>query len=261
VIWAATEAMIRQAPLHIVHGWTWPHLAPWLTAADRMIREDLAAAGERTLGQLAIAARNAGAATITSEVREGIPAKVLTDLSAEATVLVVGAGHLGPVGRAVLGSTSSTVLASASCPTFVITGHHAVPLDIAGIVVGISATPADDVVLRFAFDYARRHGLPLRALHCWQPGRTLLRPEPFAGRATSWITDLVAVWRESYPDVTAHAAAREAHPVSGLIEAAGRDDLVVVGRRAHPHALGTHIGSVGLGVLHHSLAPVAVVPS
>ena len=46
VEWAAAEAVERKAPLHIVHSWAWPHLAPWLTSADRTMREDLAHAGE-----------------------------------------------------------------------------------------------------------------------------------------------------------------------------------------------------------------------
>lgn len=261
VVWAAGEAMSRQSPLHIVHGWTWPHLAPWLTSADRIMREDLAAAGQRLLGQLRIAAKNAGAAEVTSEVREGAPARVLTELSAQAAMLVVGTHHLGPVGRAVLGSTSTAVLASATCPTFVIAEHNAGPTDISGLVVGVSATPADDSVLRFAFEHARLHGLPLQAMHCRHPGKATIDSDKFPGRAATWLTDTMAGWRQAYPDVTVHAAVREIHPVSGLVEAAGPHSLIVVGRRAHSHRLPGRIGSVGLGVLHHSPSPVAVVPS
>ncbi|MGW4108691.1 universal stress protein, partial [Streptomyces sp. NPDC004976] len=36
--------------------------------------------------------------------------------------------------------------------------------------------------------------------------------------------------------------------------------LLVVGRRARRTAVGTRIGSVAYGVLHHADCPVAVVP-
>jgi nucleotide-binding universal stress UspA family protein len=49
-------------------------------------------------------------------------------------------------------------------------------------------------------------------------------------------------------------------PASHLVDASREASLVVVGRRIRRGALGTHIGPVTHAVLHHSIAPVAVVP-
>jgi nucleotide-binding universal stress UspA family protein len=58
--------------------------------------------------------------------------------------------------------------------------------------------------------------------------------------------------------VTEHAVIGQA--ARHLIEAASDASLVVVGRRARRLSIGTHIGPVTHAVLHHSPAPVAVVP-
>ncbi|MGW2744904.1 universal stress protein [Streptomyces sp. NPDC001450] len=45
-----------------------------------------------------------------------------------------------------------------------------------------------------------------------------------------------------------------------MAEASRDAPLVVVGRRSRRARIGSHIGAVTHGVLHHSMAPVAVVP-
>src|SRR5689334_1925059 len=260
--WAAAEAVARKAPLHIVHSWVWPHLAPWLTSADRQMKDDLARAGESLLSTYRIAAREAGATEVTSEVREGAPREVLSALGEQAQLLVVGSHHLSGLARTVLGSTSRAVAGEAACPTIVVTGRGGAPRSAQRLVVGVSTSPSDEPVLRFAFDYAQQHGLPIHALFCWDTGDLPLPRLPIPQSTRAWLAEAIAGWRGDHPDVPVQSSVWAANPVAGLLDAAGDDAMIVIGRRAHrPALLGPHLGAVGLGVLHHAECAVAIVPN
>jgi nucleotide-binding universal stress UspA family protein len=259
VEWAASEAVALRVPLHIVHTWTWPHLAPWLTENDRKVMQDLENAGEQLLTRCRTIARRLPGLEVTSEVRNGVAADVLTELSREAGLLVVGTHRLRPMGRLVLGSVSSATVARAECPTVVISSAPKGPRP-GGVVAGVAASPEDKRVLEFAFEYAHRHDQPLQVLFCWYNGNYPLSRVPIPAQAQAWLAEAVAGWRQQYPDVDVTATVRRVHPVAGLVNAAKNSSLLVVGRRARSHVL-PHLGSVSLGVLHHAADAIAVVPS
>lgn len=262
VEWAAAEAAARHEQLHIVHSWNWPHLAPWLTSADQVVRDDLQRAGESLLRSYRIAARDAGATQITSAVREGAPHEVLDELSEHAAMVVVGSHHVGGLARTVLGSTSRAVAGAAASPVIVVNTRAGAPRRPSRLAVGIAALPSDEKVLRFAFDYARQHHLPTEILFCWDGGYPPLTHVPVPASARAWLAESVAGWRSDYPDVPVQVSVHAVHAVTGLLAAGGTDGLIVVGRRAHrAPLLGAHLGSVSLGVLHHAECAVAIVPT
>jgi hypothetical protein len=119
-------------------------------------------------------------------------------------------------------------------------------------------------VLRFAFEYAAAHRLSLHAVLCWHPDplhEMAWRGQPAAPeRVRAWLSESLAGWREKYPDVNVVAAVEREHPVPGLVGAATAQHLLVVGTRGHHALVGTLLGSVSQGVLHHATCPVAVVP-
>lgn len=87
------------------------------------------------------------------------------------------------------------------------------------------------------------------------------RTEPPApAEADAILSEVLAGWREKFPDVAVRAAAIRAHPVDGLITESAAEDLLVVGRSAHHDLVATVLGSVTMGVLHRASCPVAVVP-
>ncbi|MET8509236.1 universal stress protein [Streptomyces sp. NPDC004787] len=49
-------------------------------------------------------------------------------------------------------------------------------------------------------------------------------------------------------------------PAYQLVEASQNAQLVIVGRRSRKVPLGAHLGHVAHAVIHHSPAPVAVIP-
>ena len=261
VDWACAEATSLNAPLHVVHGWTWPHLAPWLTSADRTMRTDLQEAGERVLSQCRIVARDAGVATVTSEVVEGSAGHLLVERSRDAALVVVGTRRLGPVGRAVLGSTSSAVVASAACPVLVVHEDLRSAHTTGEVVVGISGTGSDEAVMRFGLDYAQRHGRALRAVYCWHGGKARDGQPAIPSEAEQWLDTSTAPWRADQAGVTVHLEVRRAHPVEGLIDAVAPDGVLVVGRHSHRSEHRRHVGSTSLGVLHHMTRPLIVVPA
>ncbi|MFI1105162.1 universal stress protein [Streptomyces melanogenes] len=66
--------------------------------------------------------------------------------------------------------------------------------------------------------------------------------------------------RTRSPDVEAVEESRYGSASELLPDAAQAASLVVVGRRARRTPLGAHVGHVAHAVLHHCVAPVAVVP-
>ncbi|MGW3802209.1 universal stress protein [Streptomyces clavifer] len=74
------------------------------------------------------------------------------------------------------------------------------------------------------------------------------------------MTAALAPWTEAYPHVPVTRDCRQGHPAQDLVEASFEAGLVVVGLRHREARLGSHVGPVVHSVLHHTAAPVAVVP-
>jgi nucleotide-binding universal stress UspA family protein len=65
---------------------------------------------------------------------------------------------------------------------------------------------------------------------------------------------------QEFPGVEVTEDSSYGTPGNHLVDASRKASLVVVGRRVRRSPFGAHIGSVTHAVLHHSTAPVAVVP-
>ena len=104
-----------------------------------------------------------------SELKCSPPVPTLVDLSEEAEMIVVGCNGRGAVARVLLGSVSSGVVRSASCPVAVIRDEAPLHASFrsssrAGgnrLLAGVGACAA------VAFDEASRRGVELTALHAW----------------------------------------------------------------------------------------------
>ena len=127
VAWAAREARLRNAELHVIHAWT-PGLAaypsPWYTPSDVGVEASFEAS-QTIAGRICEAAREQAAAAAPGSRRareaiEGGSTKVLLDQAADADLLVVGArGHGGFIGL-VLGSVSDQCTRHAHIPVVVV---------------------------------------------------------------------------------------------------------------------------------------------
>jgi len=262
--WAAREARSLRTDLRIVRAIHWStHLAPWDSIDDCAISAGYRGAVEtllrQTIGQMHELYPDVVA---HCEAVDAYPSRALLDRSRDAVLTVVGAHKLHATDGTALGPVSALIAAQAPGPV-VLVGGTSDPSTNPAVVVGVDDSPVTDDVLSFAFDYAHRHGRPLRALVCWPVdplAEAQSRPAPQPSeRAQQWLADTLGAWSEKYPDVEVRRTVLRNRPVAGLINASLGQDLLVVGghsRQARPSAL---LGSVTQGVVHHAGCPVAVV--
>jgi nucleotide-binding universal stress UspA family protein len=127
--WAAEEARLRKAKLHVVRVWDPArHAAPYAAVGAMPTGEEDQAAA---CGSLAAAMRaEFGPATpdnVTAELAEGVPERVLVDRSTDADLLVLGVTAPAWLAGRSAGPVVRACLARARCPVVVICGADAVP--------------------------------------------------------------------------------------------------------------------------------------
>jgi nucleotide-binding universal stress UspA family protein len=120
--WAAAEAAVHGSELVVINVWEHTLMPPagsvsvserYVPDASQSTADDLVQIIKEELG-------DEPPVTVRPQVKQGRPAKVLIEESAEADLLVVGKrGHGGFVGL-VLGSVSQHVAAYAKCPVTVV---------------------------------------------------------------------------------------------------------------------------------------------
>ncbi|GAA3023680.1 universal stress protein [Kitasatospora albolonga] len=249
--WAAEEAALRDRPLRVLHALPlMPHLLPSGTARSPFEGSALLHAVRHVL-----AVRHPQLRTRTDEVHD-VATAALVAASEDAELLVLAVRGDGGFPGLRVGSTALHVAARAACPTVLVPAEEADAGLRDRIVVAVDARRPHGAALDFAFDTARRHGLPLRILHAFPatgvPG--------WDGRARE--ADLLAAalgpWRDSHPEVEVTEVAEPAGPGLLLVEASAKARLLVLGRR--PAASPGRIGPVAHAVLHHAVCPVALVP-
>jgi nucleotide-binding universal stress UspA family protein len=123
VRWAAAEARLRRATLHVVHAWE-----PAVRRASYAILGDSPAGGQErlrardNLAAIMLAAFGTDMpAGMTAEITEGMAERVLADRSRDADLLVLGAAaDAGMTGRPA-GPVIRACMRSARCPLVIIT--------------------------------------------------------------------------------------------------------------------------------------------
>ncbi|MER6030155.1 universal stress protein [Streptomyces sp. NPDC001851] len=266
--WAGREAVRRGLPLRVVHAWRY---AESLATADRDTQQGWVSEGVAEAVR-AVSERHPEL-QVSVDVIEGEPAHALAGAAAEAEMLVLGSRGHGPVIGFLLGSVGRQVIAEATRPVVLVRAGDRPTAEAAGrdVVVGQQGDPEDSAAaLRFAFETAAARGAAVRAVRAWtlppvfaySPGSLKLLddvggPEPYETEA---LAEALRPWRQRFPDVPVAEHVEMGSAGQVLLSAAGRAQLVVVGRRSHRTAVGARIGSVAHGMLHHADCPVAVVP-
>lgn len=267
--WAADEARSRGVGLRLICAYGAAFNYGGLTMFANFAISDrphsIEVPGELLAKAAAHVSELAPELVTTTQAVDDDPANALVGESANASLIVLGSRRLGGAGSVLLGSVSSAVAAEAGCPVVVLRGPGGLAAEHPEVVVGVDGAPSSEAVLGFAFDYASRRSVALRAVLCFHPDRLaemMWRAEPPApAQAQVWLSEALAGWRERYPDVTVHSGVVRDHPVDGLVAAAEAQELLVVGSRGRHGLTGALLGSVSQGVLHHANCPVAVVHS
>ncbi|MEU9044780.1 universal stress protein [Kitasatospora sp. NPDC048343] len=156
-----------------------------------------------------------------------------------------------------VGATALHVAGRAGCPVVVVPAEAADPVPREQVVVGVDTRRPAEAALDFAFDAARRYGLPVRALHAWAPVDPSARAK-FQLAEHDLLDLAIAPWRAGHPDVQVVADAEPGGAGQVLVDASAKARLVVLGR-GHAASLG-RLGPVAHAVLHHAACPVVLVP-
>ncbi|MFF1870498.1 universal stress protein [Streptomyces sp. CB03911] len=250
--WAAVEAAVRDRPLRVLHALPlMPHLLPG--GPDRSQPD-----GSRLLHEVqhVLAVRHPQVRAHGEEVHDVATAALVAAAEAAELLVVAARGDGGFPGLRV-GSTALHVVARASCPTVLL------PTEVADaglrdhLVVAVDARRPHGAALDFAFEAARRHGLPLRVLH----GFPAAGPVGLAaGREAeaALLASVLVPWQVAHPDVEVAWDAEPAGVGLVLVEASAKARLLILGRR--PGATAGRLGPVAHAVLHHAACPVALVP-
>ncbi|WP_129305312.1 universal stress protein [Streptomyces sp. L2] len=278
--WAAQEAALRGLPLRLVH--VWESVPDALVQASRLGAETLRHWSERIPREAAaeIRRRHPGVDVGTKQI-PGTAASVLAEAAQDAELLVLGSRGLSGVGGFLVGSVGMAVIARAEGPVVLVrAGWQARDEDGADradsasaatthrpVVLGLDIGRPDDTVIAFAFEEAARRGTTLKAVHGWRIPAYMLYGLPsdlaldteLRQQDVAAMAKVLSPWREKYPDVDVVEDFHWGSPADRVIEAARDASLVVVGRRIRRSPVGVHIGPVTHAVLHHAVAPVAVV--
>lgn len=262
VAWAAAEAADRQRPLNLCHVIDQRWLAD--VSMTPAVRQNVRAnAGEMLERAAALAGSIWATGSVCTHVLEGHPAAELIRFGEHADEIVVGTRGHGGFGGLLLGSVSAQVAAHATRPVIVVRErrHPAGP-----VLVGVDGSHYSDRAVVYAFDFAARHQLPLRALHCYsdpltRPGLGTV-PLEVSGMARTaaeqCLSDAVSPWMSKYPQVDVDRVMIPDTPARLLVDMSELSSLVVVGSRGHGQLVGMLLGSVSQAVLRHAHATVAV---
>jgi nucleotide-binding universal stress UspA family protein len=267
VAWALDEAQSLGTELLLVHGYAdeYSYGAAEIYARRPVPQLEHTAAGSNELVEAARrrAAELAPDVLVRTSVVNDRGHRALLDASKSASSVVLGSRGLKGVGSFFLGSVGAAEAARAACPVVVVREPAAALADKPVVVVGVDPGERATTVLGYAFGYADRHDLGLKAVLCWRHEGVadigwadLVSPNEIS----AWLSEALAGWRVQYPKVRVDQTVVRDNAASGLVETAVGQRLLVVGSRGRHAMLGTLLGSVSQAVLHHATCPVAVVP-
>ncbi|MFF0725936.1 universal stress protein [Streptomyces sp. NPDC004134] len=269
VRWAAAEAAARRIPLRIIHARASAtdsrQAAPGGSPHEDWVRDRIATACRETAERYPEVEITGGATTESA-------VKALLDAARDGELLVLGSRGIGAASGFFTGSVSLPVVAHVTGPTVLVrqdwhpdTADGELP-----VVVGVDLDHGYDPVLEFAFAAAHRTGSRLRVVHMWRRSSIYAYPsalpDPKVGAdlkavAQENLDSALAGWRARYPEVEAERILLDGEVAPRLLEQGAGARLLVGGRRMHKHRMfPTLIGPVTHALMHHAIAPVAVVP-
>ncbi len=207
---------------------------------------------------------------VRTSVVFGPPVEAILQNSHDARLIVVGKRGLSSFARVLVGSTSIALAGRATVPVAIIPDswkqdvHRGAP-----VVLGVDPYKVHHRPFHLAFNRAERLGVPLIAVHGWEPPTVYSwDAAAVAAQTSEWETDSVnelhnvmGPWQERFPDVTVEIVHEHKHPAMAVLDAAANAQSVVLGRHTDSRLGGFTFGSVARAVLHYSECPVVVVPA
>ncbi|MGW0047079.1 universal stress protein [Nocardia cyriacigeorgica] len=270
--WAAAEALLHQARLHLITS-TGLALSSALregTDLSDSEQEYMRTDGERIVTEAARVARQAvgdQALSVTTEVTSDFIVPTLLDRSKRAQILAVGSRGLGAFHRGLLGSVSTAVTRHAHCPVAVTHDFAALDPVSAGkpILVGVDGTENSVPAIEYAFDAAARRNVGVVALHAWSDISSLELPvqdwDSVREAERAVLAERLAGFAEKYPDVAVRRLIVPNRPTHALHDQSDYAQMVVVGSHGRGGFASMLLGSTSNALLHTVTCPVVVVRS
>ncbi|MFI1583833.1 universal stress protein [Embleya sp. NPDC020630] len=262
---AADEAALRHVPLEVLHVVEW---AP--TREEDGYAAQLRSEAEILVAEAADRARRRYPdLVIVNTVTLAPTIPTLEEAGERAALVVLGNRGRGGFVGLLLGSVSLSVAAVSRCPVLVVHARDTnAPADEPGtVVVGISDFDCHPAV-EAAFAAAQARGVPLRAVHAWTP--PLSPAAPYA--APLWSGDeghraaeatlgaALSPFVDKYPEVSVTEQVVCDIPAHALLDATDEADLIVLAAHRRHGRFGPNLGHVAHVLLHHSKAPVLLIP-
>ncbi|MDI2125453.1 universal stress protein [Yinghuangia seranimata] len=281
VDWAADEAALRGTELEVLHAWEWKayEASDWYGHHLYNVSSEVVhKASER-------ARRRRPELKVTTTVEHGPAEEVVTTASGRAGLMVTGSRGLGGFAGLLLGSVSRAVAAEGRCPLLVVRsgtdGTAEPPVDEdflrpdgRPVLVGVSdetCRPAVEAALVEAVDRHR----PLRALYAWSfPDMPVLAAVPVGPSSeavrtcqrngetilSQTLAPVLERYEDQYKGVEVTPDVVNAPRATAMVDASETASLVVIATRRRPGRVGRHLGPVTHALLHHSHAPVLLIP-
>ncbi|WP_104127774.1 universal stress protein [Cryobacterium sp. Y57] len=258
--WAMARAANVKSPVMLMHTVYETWLADGYGYYDSILDAE-----KKLLAEAAARAEVlAPAVTTQTELRTGSAPRVLSELSKDAGLVVVGTDQKGRVEGELFGSVSLQIAALSTCPVAVIPSLPAT--ERSGVYVGVDGSADSIAAVAFAAAEADRTGQELYALYAVHlPNRRVLRSIP-ADAVTERMEEERVVLAESvaglttqYPDLVVHQVLEtDESPARALVAAARAAQLLVVGSRGRGSLQRLLMGSVSHEVLLHITCPTIV---
>ncbi|MGT2526418.1 universal stress protein [Streptomyces nojiriensis] len=266
VMWAAAEAVRRDRPLHIVHGADTDGRALYVSAETI---ERVRANGRELLDETAkVVTDEYPGLRVSTEFSRSDAVSSLHRAGALHGTIVVGNRGLGGFDSLMLGSVGLDVAAAAMTPVIVVRGVDGA--EETGTVLAAVRDEHDLLYARYAASEAELRKGSLRLLHVWNIMQSvglvvgmLDGVDEIAGAHVEALRAVTDAVRDEFPDLEVRADAEKSISVAGvLVEASRHADLLVMGGRRVPGALGIgrNLGRATHSVLHHAHCPVLLIP-
>jgi len=278
----ATLLVIRAWPLEVQTPGSTSILAPPTSVADltASARADLIRGCEPIV-------RAHPTVAVSFQATVGAPADVLTSLSRNERLLVVGSRGLGGLTGLLLGSVADRCLHQASCPVLIVRPEHedATPpstdedgdrskdsprLMPGSVVVGHDGSISGMHAVAIAFEYAEALHAPLAVVRCWNsdhmPPGLLWRDGYVASFDEAFATieqhlrTTVAPTAAAHPDVESTYYGPYGDAAETLVRVAKHAALLVLGSRGRGGFSSLLLGSVSTQCAHRAACPTLVVP-
>jgi nucleotide-binding universal stress UspA family protein len=247
VRWAAHEAVLRSAPLRLVHA------APYVgqRSSSGAPPPEMHRARRIMAQAYTVARHTEPGLRAETEIVPGEPTATLLRAAAAGQLLVLGSSTTGAPDELVLASTALHVAAKAPQPVVIVPRPR--PHDPTGrptvAVLGVGDREDDEAVATFAAEAAGRSDAALTVVQTRPPRRAV---------AGSWVDD-VDEWRRRYPQLTVSLDEMPAARPDRMLAATCPAPLLVIsaGSRGllHRNLDGPH-----RYLMRHCTSPMALIP-